>query len=231
VETDLMTYEVAHETDMVEIIEKNQNEIENLKEQLGRYEKEFTVKDREITELRKDIVRSRELYKELQQENHEMFAKFEDKIEDFKDMMKSDNNKYLEKKAQANHEIEMLRNQLRDVTKELKAKNQEIDGMDYRIKSQKDELLRYKSVEYDRPARLEKHSIDFDKSSSHILLKGGNNDVDSFLSKPIRTGTYNLVNGGSGKKLRFTTEENQPERTRETGDFTLSKARSGAIKY
>ena len=211
-ETDLMNYEMAHETDIVEIIERNQNEIDKLKEQLREYERDLGARDREITELRKDLVRSRELYKEVQQENYEIVSKFEDKIEDFKDMMKTDNAKYLEKKSQANHEIEALRNQLRDVTRELKAKNQEIEGMDYRIKTQKDELLRYKSVEYDRPQR----SIDIDKPSQ-ILRKGHTE------SEPFFTGN---------DKLRFTTEENRPNKhiARGTSDFTLSKNNKG-YKY
>ncbi len=207
-EGDMLSFEVAHEKDILELFERANQEKELIQKEVKQLEEELLQRDKEIFALRKDLQKAKEMRKVLQQESHEMSKNFEEKIEGFKEIIKSDNEAYLEKKNQTNVEIEQLRAQVKDLTKELKLKNQEIDGLDYRLKLQKADLLRYK-VSTDERGLVERNQI-----SQKINNNGQKTDeLDSLLSRPIRTEAHDKHSLMYTKStMRFSTEDYRPEK-------------------
>jgi len=212
VAADVLSFEIAHEKDLLSIIEKNQGEKDSLQAELNQLYGELQQKDKEILGLRRDLNKTREMYRALQQESQDMFNRCEEKIEGFKETIKNDNAVYLEKKNQANDEIEHLRTQIKDLNKELRAKNQEIEGLDYRLKLQKDDLTRYRTI-IDERSRYERTQADIEKPTQAVDQRG--EDLDSLLSKPNRTGSYNksiFIHNTSDRKTRFTTDDQRIEK-------------------
>jgi len=229
VEGDLLSYEIAHEKDLLEVLERNQIEKENLQAELNRYQVESQTKDREISGLRKDLNKTREMCKLLQQENHDMFNNFEEKIEGFKETLKNDNAMYLEKKNQAYAEIDQLRAQVRELNKELKAKNQEIEGLDYRLKLQKDDLTRYRTLAEER-SRSDRNQAEMEKHHQGADQRG--EDLDYLLSKPNRTGSYSksaALHSTSDRKTLFTTGEYRLEKS--GTQFAHDRFRGSEVGY
>ena len=185
-ESELMNYEVIHERELIEAAENFQREIYALKDDLRQAEEELVRKEEEKRSLKADYDKICERYKELHQDNEEMLAKFEEKLANFKEMMRTDNENYLEKRNQANTEIEKLRLHSKDLTKELKEKNYQIEELNLRVKYYKEDLTKYKGLLDQRSSGAERSFGEIDKLSPSFGLT----DPDGFdfiLKRPIGT--------------------------------------------
>ena len=185
-ETELMNYEVIHERELIEVAENHQKEVGVLRDDLRKAEEELVRKEEEKKSLKADYDKICDRYKELHQDNEEMFVKFEEKLANFKEMMRSDNENYLEKRNQANAEIEKLRLYSKDLAKEIKEKNYQIEELNLRVKYYKEDLTKYKGLLDQRSSGAERSFGEIDKLSPSF----GVTDPDGFdfiLKRPVAT--------------------------------------------
>lgn len=184
VEGEMMNYQVMHERDLVEVIEKYEKEASALKEELVKAKEDVNRKEREKLEIKKNFDVLEERYNELHEENQSEFTKYEEKLAEFKEMIMRDSSKYLEKKDQANAEIDNLRLQVRDLIKDLKIKDKELDEMNLRVQDQKEELIKLKAISEIRTKRFEKNYTEPERPQQFFETKVDENDALS--TRPMR---------------------------------------------
>jgi len=185
------------------------NQLKNMYEgKLLDYEKELNVVDnelrtkkREITNLRNELESLRETYAKLREENQKTFLAFEEKIETFKEMMKSDSDKYMSYRTQSNQEIERLKREIREMQREITEKNKKIEDLGKIKDDLRNELERYRGLLLQKDKTIETQQKENLKVTKHRereieeLQNLLNKSMQSFGvgSKSSRDKTINIV--------------------------------------
>ena len=122
--------QTSHKTEMTRLKNSYENKIE-------RYVKDLECETQRSQKLQDGLVVLDNQTNQLQSEQNKALRAYEEKLENLQDGMNKELDKHIQFKLQKNQNIEELTKQLKDVSRELQGKNDEIWAMRHQSELQK----------------------------------------------------------------------------------------------